>query len=1082
MSTLGLRSRSRGLGLSPRRSRPASDGPTGDSEAPSIPQNLSAIVVSGDQIDLTWDASTDNVGVTGYNIYRDDLLIDTSPTNSYSDTGLEIETAYEYEVSAFDAAANESARSAPDSATTAVARLSPEFVAGGTAGLTGNSADNVGFTYPTADVREDDLLVAVMAVNDRGAAPDIANTATGWTRLAEVAHEELALAVFYRRADGTETGAVTPFDWSAGDGQNDVALCQAYQFRHVDWTGGGPFVGSPVSTTGDLSSLDMPSVTTQGENGLAVAAVGFSDNISATDASAAMGGTWAAPRDPDNTATADDCTVNVLVAPLAEAGTISGGAIAPTPSSPQSSRSIAIGFALRGMVDPETTETLAVSIAASADDARESTSTTAVNISSTTLFLAGQLVGMRFTGLSALASKTIVQANIQLTSSGAEGFGNNGTILIKGEAADTAAQYAASNGDISGRTLTTASRNWIVPGWANEARTLRQRSVDVRTIVQEIADRPGFGGVVNFIVSLASGNSRQCAAWNHSSLQEATLTVRYVNDDVLRLYVDSADGDDGNTGLGPTQPCKTFAGLSQLIEDGAHVHLKRGSVWEEQLSLNLTTGVVVDDYGSLLDPMPKIDTTSAADGGDFSLTSGTTNVYEISWAHEITSIISFLRVWEDGDALTWATSVANCDLTPGSCYYEGRADQANPLTVYVHPKDSTDPTSDGKEYRLSARDYAIFMGTRTTVRDVFGAHGCHNGGPITGDKVGCQLERCILTWGNKHHSVLQLDDGADAAWIDCIVYQQIPTPSQWSGGINCLTAYRAAPTGGNFMIKGCVVYMPTLSTGGWIAHTNGGGTFGKAAVQDNYVYNMFGSISGEFGPVTSHLTKDNYIENGSRGITSWGTVQNVDGLTLVNMKANFRLAYAIAAGAVLNLTDVCLHTDNPASGGIIWGAATDEYEVKLDHCSIYRGPTVFSSIFSDDLETTAEIHDCIFHGNNVLSLEAEFAVESADRNVYFREGASPNFNTGNVTKVGLAAWQTFSGLDGISVEADPQWAGDLAEGDFSLDLGSPALADGRSAGARRWRTRPDWDALVLRWEAGFYAHPTDAIGGSQLVV
>ena len=64
--------------------------------------------MSDDQIDLTWDASTDNVGVTGYNIYRDNLLVDTSPTNAYSDTGLASETEYEYEVSAFDAAANES--------------------------------------------------------------------------------------------------------------------------------------------------------------------------------------------------------------------------------------------------------------------------------------------------------------------------------------------------------------------------------------------------------------------------------------------------------------------------------------------------------------------------------------------------------------------------------------------------------------------------------------------------------------------------------------------------------------------------------------------------------------------------------------------------------------------------------------------------------------------------------------------------------------------------------------------------------------------------------------------------------------
>ena len=531
MTILSLKKHARGLGLSSRR-RSMSDGgggPPGDTEPPSVPQNLSATAVADDQVDLTWDASTDNVGVTGYNIYRDDVLIDTSPTNAYSDTGLAPGT-YEYEVSAFDLAMNESARSDPATATTPIARLAPEFIARGAAEVQGNSGVEVGFTYPAEDVREDDLFIALIAVNDRGAVPDVADTATGWTRLTEVAHGELALAVFYQRAAGTEAGAVTPFAWSSGDAVNDVALCQVFQYRYVDWESGGPFVGMPSSSTGDLTSLGMPTVTTQGQNGLAVAACAFSDDLSGNLVSeiAATGGTWTQPRDRDSTTTADDAALCLYQAPLAAAGTLSGGTLALTGTSPQSSRSIAIGFALRGMVDPEDWASVESSIAASADDAREAIATTVVNINSTTLFMAGQRVGLRFTGLAALAGKTIVQANLQVTATASEGFANNGTFLIEGEAADLAAQYAAVNGNISGRALTTAERNWTVPGWISGARTIRQRSVDVRAIVQEVADRPGFGGVVAFVLSIASGGSRQWAAWDHPSLQEATLTVRYL--------------------------------------------------------------------------------------------------------------------------------------------------------------------------------------------------------------------------------------------------------------------------------------------------------------------------------------------------------------------------------------------------------------------------------------------------------------------------------------------------------------------------------------------------------------------------
>ena len=81
----------------------------------------------------------------------------------------------------------------------------------------------------------------------------------------------------------------------------------------------------------------------------------------------------------------------------------------------------------------------------------------------------------------------------------------------------------------------------------------------------------------------------------------------------------------------------------------------------------------------------------------------------------------------------------------------------------------------------------------------------------------------------------------------------------------------------------------------------------------------------------------------------------------------------------------------------------------------------------------------------------------------------------------LAAWQAATSQDANSAQADPLWAGDLSAGDFSLQAGSPAFTGGRNAGARKWRTQPNWAALTAQWDAGFYAHPTDAIGGSRLV-
>jgi len=89
-----------------------------DNTAPTIPTVLSAIVISSSQINLSWGPSTDNVGVTGYRIYRNGSALTTTTETFYSDTGLTASTKYNYTVTAFDAAGNESVKSGQVSATT----------------------------------------------------------------------------------------------------------------------------------------------------------------------------------------------------------------------------------------------------------------------------------------------------------------------------------------------------------------------------------------------------------------------------------------------------------------------------------------------------------------------------------------------------------------------------------------------------------------------------------------------------------------------------------------------------------------------------------------------------------------------------------------------------------------------------------------------------------------------------------------------------------------------------------------------------------------------------------------------------
>ncbi len=84
-----------------------------DNEAPSAPLNLNGAVAFTD-ITLSWLASTDNVDVTGYNVYQDGNKIATTTNTSLLLSGLTPLTAFEFGVSAVDAAGNESAVSTLD--------------------------------------------------------------------------------------------------------------------------------------------------------------------------------------------------------------------------------------------------------------------------------------------------------------------------------------------------------------------------------------------------------------------------------------------------------------------------------------------------------------------------------------------------------------------------------------------------------------------------------------------------------------------------------------------------------------------------------------------------------------------------------------------------------------------------------------------------------------------------------------------------------------------------------------------------------------------------------------------------------
>lgn len=82
-----------------------------DTTAPSVPGVVEAVALSAASVQVTWQAATDNVGVTGYRVYRDGLLVGQPSGSSFDDTGLTPSSSYTYRVAAVDAAGHLSALS-----------------------------------------------------------------------------------------------------------------------------------------------------------------------------------------------------------------------------------------------------------------------------------------------------------------------------------------------------------------------------------------------------------------------------------------------------------------------------------------------------------------------------------------------------------------------------------------------------------------------------------------------------------------------------------------------------------------------------------------------------------------------------------------------------------------------------------------------------------------------------------------------------------------------------------------------------------------------------------------------------------
>jgi chitodextrinase len=180
-----------------------------DVAAPSVPAGLAATAVGSTQVNLTWTAATDNVGVAGYRVYRGGTLVGSPAGASYSDTGLTAATTYSYTVAACDTAGNCSAQSTAASATTGAAAAASSNVALASAGAVATASSTLA-GHPVTAVNNDERTGGNYS-NGLSWVDATANSYPDWVQINLAGSRTIDRVVLYTMQDNY-TNPVEPTD------------------------------------------------------------------------------------------------------------------------------------------------------------------------------------------------------------------------------------------------------------------------------------------------------------------------------------------------------------------------------------------------------------------------------------------------------------------------------------------------------------------------------------------------------------------------------------------------------------------------------------------------------------------------------------------------------------------------------------------------------------------------------------------------------------------------------------------------------------------------------------------------------
>ena len=490
-------------------------------------------------------------------------------------------------------------------------------------------------------------------------------------------------------------------------------------------------------------------------------------------------------------------------------------------------------------------------------------------------------------------------------------------------------------------------------------------------------------------------------------------------------YVSSHAGSDNNTGLSSFSQFRTISKLMEyFIAAGDTVIEDDDSFWREELTISDDITVTRSNTGT--NP-PIHDAGDIAINSSFGLTSGQTNTYEIAWTPETGDGLADNRitVYEGGtgseELLIYQTSIANVEANPGSYYVNGFANSNTGNTVYIHPKDSTNPILDNKQYTITKRASGIVGGDNCTVRGIECRRNVGNNGSLVLE-YNATIEDCICKFGTKHNAFMRSGVVRRSQFL---YNDDIATTSA-----ALFACFDVDATGLTYEFEDCDF------EGGNPANTTLPENTSSISCHSGTVFDNLADLvsitGGSMTKLTTTTTPDvervvvsgvtirntQYLPSGSKVTETLGcdiehpsTLPGTPRLGLTNnrtmtLRGN-KIRNHMSSSLYVLISGPCTLTAENNTYDNVGGGSTSSW---IQSASASNGSSF----------TVNSNNNVIDNAGFVYNLSSGNVTLNSDNNIFHREGANPTFALGGSFN-GLTAWQTSNenAYDQNSLQVDP---------------------------------------------------------------